>query len=560
MSCKGKVKSFNPGRGFGFITDKEGDTFFLEKHCEDGKQPKKGDIVLFDKVPGQGKSCKFEARNVTGGSGEPIKASAETQSVPAEHPEQQGEIAKEAPLTAGGYASSSGAPVAETAAACNPSESCPQGGAEHVDIVIEASADAKKTACAGKFDSMHDAYQEFGAEDYYRIHGSSYMNPHEPVMSRALVTALNRWTPKLKLPLRRVHDLACGSGEASAAFSKIHDFAGCALDASDPYTFAAFEKRMGRPAYRWSFEDIAGGVLEDLQPYDLVIGSFSLHLLTKEWQHTALSALARSCHMLVVLTPHKQPVIEPSTGWRQMDEVVYERIRVRLFVSDGARRLAQGEPVEHSEHTIICEPAPSREEEMADEDELATKELAEISEAISNMNQHELREALIRRGLSTAGKRSQWADRLFTAVKEAKEPKGGSESFEDRREAEKSEEEDLSHGEGEGESESEESSDEEYETEEDDESVPSQSTRDDEDEATAALAARKAAVKKALLAAKKTGRRTGNRTIPIERAGDVAEAKKDNLAKPKKEVNFVVEKTKDARMQGNFGLTKFIKP
>eukprot|EP00930_Biecheleria_cincta_P010756 TRINITY_DN11304_c0_g1_i1.p1 TRINITY_DN11304_c0_g1~~TRINITY_DN11304_c0_g1_i1.p1 ORF type:complete len:549 (+),score=148.71 TRINITY_DN11304_c0_g1_i1:59-1705(+) len=548
MSCKGKVKTFNPSRGFGFITDKDGDTFFLEKYCEDGKQPKKGDIVFFDKVPGQGKSCKFEARNVTGGTGEPIKAPAETQSTPAEQPEQQ----EETSATTGGYASSPDAPVAETTAACDPSESCPQG-AEDVD--------AKKTACAGKFDSMHDAYQEFGTEEYYRIHGGSYTNPHEPVMSRALVTALNRWTPKLKLPLRRVHDLACGSGEASAAFSKIPAFAGCALDASDPYTFAAFEKRMGRPAYRWSFEDIAGGVLEDLQPYDLVIGSFSLHLLTKEWQHTALSALARSCRMLVVLTPHKQPVIEPSTGWRQMDEVVYERIRVRLFVSDGARRLEQGEAVEHSEHTIICEPAPLKEEQVADDDELATKELAEISEAISSMNQHELREALIRRGLGTAGKRSQWADRLFMALKEAKDPKGGSESVEDGHEAEKSqdEEEDLE----EEESESEESSGEEYDTEEEEEedSVPSQSTHDEEDdEAAAALAARKAAVKKALLAAKKTGKRKGNRTIPPERAGDASEDKKDNLTKPKREVNFVVDKVKDTRMQANYGQTKFIKP
>lgn len=553
MSCKGKVKSFNPGRGFGFITDKDGDTFFLEKHCDDGKQPKKGDIVFFDKVPGQGKSCKFEARNVTGGTGEPIKVPGETQS---EQPEQQ-DGARETPSTTGGYASASNAPVAETVQ--QPVEPGVEPTAEQVDATTEISAEAKKAACAGQFDSMHEAYQEFGTEDYYRIHGAGYTNPHEPVMSRALVTALNRWTPRLKLPLRRVHDLACGSGEASAAFSKMSSFAGCALDASDPYTYAAFEKRMGRPAYRWSFEDIAGGVLEDLQPYDLVIGSFSLHLLTKEWQHTALSALARSAHMLVVLTPHKQPVIEPSTGWRQLDEVVYERIRVRLFVSDGARRLEKGEAVEHSEHTIICNPESVREEEQAaHDDELATKELPEISEAISNMNQHELREALIKRGLSTAGKRGQWADRLFMALKEAKQPQGGSEApFEDRHEEEEEDEEEGL--EEEEESESEVSSDELDETEEEDDSVPSQSTRDEEDEAAAALAARKAAVKKALLAAK-AAKRTGNRTIPVEKASDASEAKKDSSSKPKKDVTFSVDRVKDTRLQANYGQTKFIKP
>merc|ERR1719456_1830464 len=113
---------------------------------------------------------------------------------------------------------------------------------------------------------------------------------------------------------------------------------------------------MGRLAYHWSFEDIANGVLEELQPYDLMIASFSLHLMEKSWQHTTLAALALSCRMLIVVTPHKLPVINPSTGWRQVDELLQERVRVRLYISDGARRLDQGVEVEHSDYTIICKP------------------------------------------------------------------------------------------------------------------------------------------------------------------------------------------------------------
>ena len=36
---------------------------------------------------------------------------------------------------------------------------------------------------------------------------------------------------------------------------------------------------MGRSCRRWSFEDVADGVLEQEQVYDLVLCSFAMHLL-----------------------------------------------------------------------------------------------------------------------------------------------------------------------------------------------------------------------------------------------------------------------------------------
>eukprot|EP00927_Polykrikos_kofoidii_P051156 TRINITY_DN44957_c0_g1_i1.p1 TRINITY_DN44957_c0_g1~~TRINITY_DN44957_c0_g1_i1.p1 ORF type:complete len:553 (-),score=117.20 TRINITY_DN44957_c0_g1_i1:679-2337(-) len=552
MSFKGKVKSFNPNRGFGFISDKGGDTFFLEKYCVDGKQPKKGDIVFFDKVPDDVKSGKMEGRNVTGGTGESIIVRAEAPTVLVA--EQQQEQNAKTTSSNGGCASTSTAPVALTVTASDPRESSPARADVTVnqDDTMYTLANSKKPACAGDFDSMHDAYQELGSEAYYKTHGEIYTNPHEPVIARALVAALDKWAPKLELPLRRVHDLACGSGEASAAFSKLSISAGCALDASDPYTFAAFEKRMGRPAYRWSFEDIAGGMLEDMQPYDLVIGSFSLHLLTKTWHHTTLSALARSCRMLIVLTPHKLPVIEPSTGWRMVDEVVQERIRARLYISDGARRLGQEDGVEHSDYTIVCSPPLAEEENVPDVDELDTKEMVDIIEQVSKMNNHELREALIKRGLSTAGQRSKWGDRLIMAVKEAKGH--SSESPEDIPEAEKFEDEEDP--EGEEESEYEGGSDEEDTTEKE-ESDPTESTGDEEDEAAAALAAKKAAIKAALAAKKPAHRSLQGKQTPA-----AAKPKQESKKKVGEEwTNFKADLAiAAAHVQGNFGQTKFIKP
>lgn len=42
------------------------------------------------------------------------------------------------------------------------------------------------------------------------------------------------------------------------------------MDACDPYTYEAFEKWVGRPAERWTFQDIADGCLSD-RSYDLAI-------------------------------------------------------------------------------------------------------------------------------------------------------------------------------------------------------------------------------------------------------------------------------------------------
>ena len=106
---------------------------------------------------------------------------------------------------------------------------------------------------------------------------------------------------------------------------------------------------MGRPARKWSFADVAAGVLDEESAYDLVVASFALHLVQPSYLHTTLAALARSARFLVIVTPHKRPVVDKSTGWREAYssaadgssrgewEMVHERVRVRLYVSDGAR-------------------------------------------------------------------------------------------------------------------------------------------------------------------------------------------------------------------------------
>ena len=210
----------------------------------------------------------------------------------------------------------------------------------HAMTQRSANATRRGRDTGGGFESVRSAYDELGAAGFYKEHGSGYTNPHEPSLAAVLPMALQTWADggQLELPLRSCLDLACGSGEATVAFSAWAGAAGCELDACDPFTHEAYERRVGRPAHRWSFEEVAGGVLDELPPYDLVIASFCLHLLDRSYLHTTLAALARSARLLVVLTPHKRPTIEPSTGWSAAGEVLHDRIRARLYTSHAARR------------------------------------------------------------------------------------------------------------------------------------------------------------------------------------------------------------------------------
>lgn len=189
-------------------------------------------------------------------------------------------------------------------------------------------------------DSIREAYGELGAVGFYTAKGAQYVNPHDVTLREALVNALNLWRDEGLLgddssALHRALDVACGSGEASLAFEAWAEQTGFEheVDACDPYTYEAYARRCGRQAHRWSFEDVAEGILDAEEPYDVLLCSFCLHLLDRSWLSLTLSAMARAARLLIVLTPHKRPTIDKRTGWDQLDEMVHHRVRVRLYRS-----------------------------------------------------------------------------------------------------------------------------------------------------------------------------------------------------------------------------------
>src|SRR5215217_6986872 len=123
--------------------------------------------------------------------------------------------------------------------------------------------------------AIRAAYERYGVQGYYARFGATYRNPHEYAIRSALHAAVARW----RIPLDRVLDLACGSGEATLA---IEELGANTVDGVDPYTYAAYAERTGRAAERLTFEQIAAGALAGRR-YDTIVCSFALHLVEPSW-------------------------------------------------------------------------------------------------------------------------------------------------------------------------------------------------------------------------------------------------------------------------------------
>lgn len=175
--------------------------------------------------------------------------------------------------------------------------------------------------------ALRPAYERYGVAGFYQRHGASYRNPHEPIIARLIAQAVAHW----QLPLGRVLDLACGSGEATLA---LRGLGAGAIDALDPYTYAAYLERTGQPAEPISFEQVAAGALAGRR-YDLIVCSFALHLAEPSRLPALAIQLSLLAGRLLVLTPHKRPQIRAEWGWQPLGELLAERVRARAYAALG---------------------------------------------------------------------------------------------------------------------------------------------------------------------------------------------------------------------------------
>ena len=177
--------------------------------------------------------------------------------------------------------------------------------------------------------SIRSEYESRGVRGFYADAGAEYRNPHEPQLRRCIRAAVEAWRPDLS----RVLDLAAGSGEATLA---LRELGAAAVDGADPYTADAYLRRTGQAAERFTFEDVAAGALGGRR-YTLVVCSFALHLCEPSRLPAVAQQLSLVGDRLLILTPHKRPVIKAEWGWEMVGEVVVERVRARMYASAAAR-------------------------------------------------------------------------------------------------------------------------------------------------------------------------------------------------------------------------------
>jgi len=172
-------------------------------------------------------------------------------------------------------------------------------------------------------------YEAHGtAKQFYKTCGADYRNPQEHDIRRLLqqIYKDDAW----EMSFENVLDLACGSGEISLMLQDLDDKS--VVQGMDPYTWEAYEKRVGKPCERHSFEDIASGLVEgDNRCYSTIICCFALHLLDESWLPALLAQLQYWTKTLLILTPHKRPHFKPHWGWTLDNEMVKQRVRARLY-------------------------------------------------------------------------------------------------------------------------------------------------------------------------------------------------------------------------------------
>jgi len=171
--------------------------------------------------------------------------------------------------------------------------------------------------------AIRAAYEQYGVEGFYQRFGNTYRNPHERVVRAALKAAVARW----ELPLDHVLDLACGSGEVTLA---LRELGSAAIDGIDPYTHQAYADRTGQVAEQITFEQVAAGALAG-RSYSTIVCSFALHLVALSRLPALMTQLSLIGTTLLILTPHKRPLLRPEWGWRCADELLIERVRARYY-------------------------------------------------------------------------------------------------------------------------------------------------------------------------------------------------------------------------------------
>lgn len=100
----------------------------------------------------------------------------------------------------------------------------------------------------------------------------------------------------------------------------------------DPYTHVKYEQMTGLKCRQLSFVDIVNGELDE-ERYDAIVISYALHLVKESMLHSFCQKIAQLAKKLIVISPHKFPVMKEHYGWKEIENSVMDRIHLRVFTS-----------------------------------------------------------------------------------------------------------------------------------------------------------------------------------------------------------------------------------
>lgn len=174
-----------------------------------------------------------------------------------------------------------------------------------------------------KSESIRDKYQKYGVNNFYKKYGNTYYNPHENQINKSIKWVDGNWD----IDFSNVLDLAAGSGEVTISLM------GCGyknIDAVDPFTSELYIERTGNYCKPISFDDITfdGGIK---RYYSTIICSFAMHLYEPSKIPLLVWELSQKCDNLLILSPHKKPLIKSEWGLKLFKSNKIDDVLIRWF-------------------------------------------------------------------------------------------------------------------------------------------------------------------------------------------------------------------------------------
>lgn len=150
---------------------------------------------------------------------------------------------------------------------------------------------------------IRNLYEQLGVDKYYKDYGNQYSNPHFAQIKELVIKNADR------LNYHSILDFCSGGGEISLL---VKGLGFDQITGSDPYTHQLYQKKLQQPCHKWSFDDVIKGVLTE--QYSSIICSFAMHLCPEEKLYPLVLQLFQQTSSLVIITPHKRPILETLSG------------------------------------------------------------------------------------------------------------------------------------------------------------------------------------------------------------------------------------------------------